>query len=133
MGWADVSPGSGNGNASPTLNVNQNDAFFTRQMTVTVNGQNFQFTQAGANCSYSVDRTSLEESFEEGRASVTVSTSQGCGWTVTASESWIRVLTPTGTGTAPIYIELAQNSGGERTAFITVAGIRVNVKQRQRG
>lgn len=133
VGWADVSPGSGNGNASPTLNVTQNATFFTRQFTVTVNGQNFPFTQAGANCSYSVDPTSLEESFEEGRASVNVYTAEGCGWTVTASESWIRLLTPTGTGSATIYIELAQNGGGERNASITVAGIRVNVKQRQRG
>ena len=133
VGWADVSPGSGNGNASPTLNVNQNATFFTRQLTVTVNGQNFQFTQAGANCTYSVDPTFLEESFEGGRAWVNVYTTEGCGWSVTASESWIRLLTPTGTGNATVYFELAQNGGGERNAFVTVAGIRINVKQRQRG
>src|SRR5687768_18594570 len=63
VAWADVAPGSGQGNASPTLNVNANTTFFTRQFTVNVNGQVIQATQAGANCSYTVDPTSLEESF----------------------------------------------------------------------
>ena len=39
VNWADVAPGSGQGNATPMLNINRNDAFFTRQFTVYVNGQ----------------------------------------------------------------------------------------------
>ena len=133
MAWADVAPGSGQGNASPTLNVNANTTFFTRQFTVNVNGQVIQATQAGANCSYTVDPTSLEESFEGGRAWVNVSTTEGCGWTVTASEGWIRVLTTSGAGSATIFIELSPNSGDVRNAFLTVAGQRVDVRQRRRG
>ena len=38
VNWADVAPGSGQGNASPTLQVYRNETFFTRQFTVYING-----------------------------------------------------------------------------------------------
>ena len=133
MGWADVAPGSGQGNATPSLNVNQNATFFTRSFTVTVNGQTFQATQGSASCTYTFDPTYLEESSEGGMARVNVATGDGCGWTVTASEGWIRVLTTSGAGSATIYIELAPNPSDVRNAFITIAGQQVPVRQRRRG
>jgi hypothetical protein len=132
VSWADVAPGSGSGNATPTLNVNENTAFFTRTLTVIVNGQSFQATQASVTCSNTLDRTSLDESSGGGSASVKLTTMDGCGWTATASESWIRVVTPSGTGSATIYFELAPNTGDVRHAFVTIAGQRVDVTQRRR-
>ena len=56
--WADISPGSGSGNASPLLNVNENANHDTRTITVTVNGQAFRVVQQPPVCVYSVLRNS---------------------------------------------------------------------------
>jgi hypothetical protein len=133
VGWADVAPGSGQGNASPTLNVNSNETFFTRQFTVYVNGQTFLATQGSTTCNYTVDPTFLEESADGGIARIEVKTADGCGWTVSASEAWIRVMTPSGTGNATIILELSPNPSDVRNAFVMVAGRRVDVRQRRRG
>jgi hypothetical protein len=134
VNWADVAPGSGQGNATTTLNVNANETFFTRQFTVYVNGQQvLQATQGSVNCTYTVDPTFLEESHEGAIARIEVKTADGCGWTASASESWIRVLTPTGTGNATILLELSPNPSDVRNAYVTVAGRRVDVRQRRRG
>lgn len=133
VNWADVAPGSGQGNAAPTLQVNRNETFFTRQFTVYINGQTFLATQGSTNCSYNVEPTTLEESAEGGTARITVATAEGCGWSVSASEAWIRVLTPTGTGNATVLLELSPNPSDVRHAFVIVAGTRVDVTQRRRG
>ncbi|MGH9256602.1 MAG: BACON domain-containing protein [Vicinamibacterales bacterium] len=132
VGWADVAPGSGSGSATPTLNVNSNSTFFTRQFTVNVNGQIFQATQGSVGCTYTLDPTALNESHEGGTARVNLSTADGCGWTASASEAWLKVLTPTGTGSGTIYIELAPNPSDVRNAFLTIAGRQVPVQQRRR-
>ena len=133
MNWADIAPGSGQGTAAPMLQVNRNEAFFTRQFTVYINGQTFLATQGSTNCTYSVEPNTLEESHEGGVARITVATAEGCGWSVSASEAWIRVLTPTGTGNATVLLELSSNPSDVRHAFVTVAGRRVDVTQRRRG
>jgi len=128
-----VAPGSGNGNATPTLNVSANSTFFTRQFTVNVNGQIFQATQGSVTCTYTIEPLFLEESADGGAARITITTADGCGWTASPSEAWIRVLTPTGTGNGTIIIELAPNPSDVRNAFVTIAGQQVSVRQRRRG
>jgi hypothetical protein len=132
VGWADVAPGSGNGNATPTLNVTSNSTFFTRQFAVNVNGQIFNFTQGSTTCTYTLDPTFLEETHEGGTARVNIRTADGCGWTASASEAWLKVLTPSGTGTAIVYIELAPNPSDVRHANLLIAGQQVPVTQRRR-
>ena len=132
VGWADVAPGSGNGGATPTLNVNANDTFFVRYLTVVVNGRSFDISQGSAVCSFSVEPTRLEESGEGGTARIEVKTADGCGWTASASEGWIRVLTTSGTGSATVFLELLPNPSDVRNAYVTVAGRRVDVTQRRR-
>jgi len=68
-----------------------------------------------------------------GAARITITTADGCGWTASPSEAWIRVLTPTGTGNGTIIIELAPNPSDVRNAFVTIAGQQVSVRQRRRG
>ena len=70
MNWADIAPGSGQGNAAPMLQVNRNEAFFTRQFTVYINGQTFLATQGSTNCTYSVEpNTSRKAMRAESRGS----------------------------------------------------------------
>jgi hypothetical protein len=130
VSWADVAPGSGSGNFTAMLNVNQNASVTTRTFSVIVNSQSFQTTQASV-CTYSVDPTSLDEGAGGGTASVRLTTVAGCPWTATASESWIRVVTPSGTGSATVLLELAPINADVRHAFVTIAGLRVDVMQRR--
>lgn len=132
MSWADVAPGSGQGSATPVLNVGENTNFDARTITVTVNGQSFRVTQNAVSCSYTLNPTSLDESPDGGSASVSLTATAGCTWTATASEGWIRVLTPSGTGSGTINLDLAPNPSDVRHAFLTIAGQRVNVTQRRR-
>jgi hypothetical protein len=136
--WADVAPGSGQGTATPVLTAAANTRTDARTLTITVNGQSFQVAQNAMPtapvpvCSYLVDPTSLEEGPDAGTAEVTVTTLPGCAWTATASEGWITMLTSSGTGSARIKIEVTANTGDVRHAFLTVAGRRVDVRQRAR-
>jgi hypothetical protein len=129
--WADVAPGSGSGNSTAQLNVNENTRLDPRTLTVTINTQSFRITQNVPGCSYTLDPTSLEESGGGGSARVTVTTGSNCSWTATASEAWIRVLTTSGVGSATINLDLAPNTSDVRHAFVTIAGQRVNVTQRR--
>jgi len=130
--WADVSPSSGQGNAAPRLNVGENMRVDGRSLSVTVGGQSFRMTQVSG-CSYSLDPTSLNESGEAGSARISVTTTlPQCSWTATSSESWIRVLTPSGTGSGAITLDLDSNPSDVRHAFLTIAGKRVDVTQRRR-
>jgi hypothetical protein len=116
------------------LTVATNTRTDTRTLNVTVNGQSFRAVQNAnlVTCSYVVEPTSLDQGPERGDASVALTAPAGCAWTATASEGWIRMLTPSGTGSATIKIELEQNTGDARSAFLTVAGQRVNITQRRR-
>jgi hypothetical protein len=131
--WGSVSPGSGVGSATPVLTINQNDLYGSRTLTTTVNGQNFQTVQSGVTCSITLDRTHLDETFEGGFATLVLTTLDGCSWSVTASESWIHVVTQNGVGSGKVVVELQPNTGGPRNAFLMVAGQRVDVRQGSRG
>jgi all-beta uncharacterized protein len=116
------------------LNVSTNEGFVARTVTVTVNGQSVGVLQNVANCSFDVNPTTLDESSDGGVARVTVAASDArCTWTATASESWIRVLTPSATGSGTAEFQLLANTGDTRHAFLTIAGRRVDVTQRRRG
>jgi hypothetical protein len=103
-----------------------------RTATVTVNSTPFRVTQNRFICSYTLDRTSLDQEPGGGNARVTLTTRDWCPWTATSSESWLRVVTPSGTGSATIVVDLAFNSSSvERRAILTIAGQRVEVIQRR--
>jgi hypothetical protein len=130
-GWADVTPGSGRGNATLTLKVEKNGRpDDSRTATVTVNSVPFRVTQNRMGCSYSIDRTSLEQGPAGGNVRINLTTQDLCPWTATASEGWLRVLTPSGTGSTAISVDLdSQSSSAHRRAYLTIAGLRVDVHQ----
>jgi hypothetical protein len=114
------------------LNVNENPNRDARTVTVTVNSQSFRVTQNAVGCGYSLNPSSIDASAEGGTATVALSATSGCMWTAVASESWIRVLTPNGTGSATVRLDVAANPSDVRHAFVTIAGQRVNVTQQRR-
>ena len=130
--WADVAPGTGTGSGSSTLTIDESTARDSRTATLTVNGQAFRVVQGAIGCSYSLSRTSFEVGGDGGSASVGLSATPGCAWTAVASESWVRVLTTSGSGSATIEMEIAFNSGDTRRSFVTIAGQRLEIIQARR-
>jgi hypothetical protein len=131
--WADVSPGSGRGNGTLTLTVQQNiRPDDSRTATVTVNSVPYRVTQNRSACTYSLDRTTLDQEAGGGEVRIALTTQALCPWTATASESWIHVRTPSGTGSAAVSIDLEYNSRAQqRQGFVMIAGLRVDVIQRR--
>ena len=115
------------------LVVAQNETRDARTITVTVNGQATRVVQNGVGCFYSVTPSTLDVNADTTNASVTLTATAGCTWTASSSESWIRVLPVSGSGSSAIALDISANSGDVRHAFLTIAGQRVNVTQRGRG
>ena len=130
--WADVAPGSGQGNATPALTVAPHTERDARTLTVTINGLRIPITQHIVPCTYTLDRTAFDEGAQGGGIVVALTTLGGCAWTASASEGWIAVRTPSGAGSTAVTFELAPNLGDVRHAFLTVAGQQVNVTQQGR-
>lgn len=134
--WIQVSPTSGQGEATLALNVSANTAQDTRSGTVTVADQQYQVNQDAAaapppppppppppNCTYSLTPLSRTISENGGTRDVRVNTASACPWTATSSADWITVLDPSGSGTATIRYRVDRNrSNDPRIGTITVAG-----------
>ena len=130
--WADIAPGSGQGDAPLILAVTQNDTRNTRTLTVTVNGEATRVVQAGVGCSYSLSPTVLDVNADETNRPIVLTTLTGCAWAATSSEGWIRVQPASGSGSGTIAVDIAAHTGDVRHAFVTIAGQRVNVTQQRR-
>ncbi len=130
--WADVTPGSGQGNGRPLLKVLDHNRLDSRTLTVTVNSQAIRITQNGVGCVYTVAPMAIDIADQGGQVSFTLNTMAGCSWTAASSVSWITVATASGSGGGSIFLQIAPNVGGDvRQGFVTVAGQRVNITQRR--
>jgi hypothetical protein len=114
------------------LTVSQNvDVGDSRSANVRIAGQSSHLSQATA-CVYAIDRTALDVDWDGENMLLAITTKAGCPWTTRASESWLRVVPASGSGSGEVRIEIAANLGGVRHAFATVAGLRVQIAQQGR-
>ena len=131
--WADVATGSGTGSATPMLNVSENLNRDTRTVEVTINGQIYRVVQQIPTCSYTVKPTTLDLGGLGGSVFLDLTTGPGCPWTASAGEIWIKVPISSGAGSAEVEFVLETNPGGSpRTAYLTLAGVRVNLVQQRK-
>ena len=133
--WADVAPSAGIGTQSITLTVTQNTSEDSRTVMVLVNNQSHQIRQSGrtqAPCTYVLSTTSITPTAAGESGQLNVTAPVQCPWTASASESWITVNPTSGTGNGTIDIRVAENFGGARSGFMTIAGQRIDVRQEGR-
>ncbi len=135
--WLDVtSGGTGVGPGEVRFTASQNTSSAQRTATLTIAGIAFRVTQAGAvtsaPCSFTVSPSTVNApaSGLSGNITVTASASS-CGWTATASPSWITLTGPTqGTGNAAVAFSVAVNtSTTSRTGAIAIGGANVAISQ----
>jgi hypothetical protein len=72
-------------------------------------------------CTYTLTPTSQSVGSGATAGSFAVTTSAGCAWTATSSAAWLTT-SSSGTGSGTVSYSAAVNTGGARSATITVAG-----------
>jgi len=88
-------------------------------------------TPAGASCAYTVNPLSFSAvASSGGNLVVTIQTASGCTWAVQSLPQWIAWSGNTiGTGAATVTLAAAANSGDDRSAVISIAGVPLVVTQ----
>jgi Putative binding domain, N-terminal/Viral BACON domain len=111
--WLVVTSGSaGAGDGSVGFSASVQTALSSRQATITVGGQVVMIRQSGAappppppiDCQYSVSPTEIVEHWHGTGFSLSITTSAGCSWTASPSDSWITVSRTAGQGSAAIDV-----------------------------
>jgi Putative binding domain, N-terminal/Viral BACON domain len=131
--WLTITGGaSGSESGTVTFTVAANTSTTARSATLTIAGQIFTVTQAGAAaCAYAISPASKSMPKAGGTGSFSVTTTAGCAWTASSDASWLTVTgTATGSGSGTVtYSVAASTATTERTGTITVGGQIFRVTQ----
>ena len=120
--WISVSPQTGTGSASVTLQVAPWSASGTRSGTLTIAGQTVTVTQTGTSLAYPTT-TTAETDADGTSGSFAITASKSVTWTATSDADWLVVdeSSRMGRGTETIsWTAEAQSTLTNRTATITV-------------
>jgi hypothetical protein len=81
-------------------------------------------------CSFSISSLAITVGATSGPTQLTVTTTSGCAWTAVSSQAFLAITSGTGaTGTGTLTFTVAENTGAQRAANITVGGQVVVVTQ----
>ena len=131
--WLTVTAGaSGSGNGTVSFSAAANVSTSQRTGSLTVGGQAFTVTQAGAACSYAISPTSQSVIAGGGTGSTSVTAQTGCAWTaVSNSTSWLTVTAgASGSGNGTVIFSAAANATtSPRTGTLTIGGQTFTVDQ----
>jgi Putative binding domain, N-terminal/Viral BACON domain len=129
VGWVQVAPETGQGAGQVTVVVAANDAAVARTAAIDLNGTRVTVTQAAAACRFELRPRSAQVPLNGGTVQVSITTLQGCSWTVSGPASWVSPSRTSGTGSGTIELTIAANSGTERSASLTIAGHSFSIEQ----
>jgi WD40 repeat protein len=122
-----VNHDSGNGGVTYSIAANSGPA---RTGTLNVAGQLVTIDQVTTPCSYTVSPTEKFFGSSGGPGSASITTLNGCPWTVTTDASWITLETTSGSGSSTAnYWVNANSTTGSRTGTITAAGQVITIAQ----
>ncbi len=122
--WVSIlSTTNGMGNDAVTYAVDANPAARTRNGEIQIADQLFTITQAAAPCTYALAPTSPHHGSGSETGLVTLTTLDGCTWSVSNSVSWITIKSPTnGTNSGTVLYTLQANPAGTgRTGLVGIA------------
>jgi hypothetical protein len=133
--WLHPGTASGSGNGRVEFDVDANSSTSPRSGDVTIGDVNLVVNQDAAAappppCTYSLSPTSASVGYSGGSATITLTTGSTCGWTASASQSWLGVSAASGTGGASITVNVAANTAtSSRTGTVTVGDQTFTVTQ----
>jgi hypothetical protein len=122
-GFATVSTGSGSGPGSVGYTVSANGSSSGRSGTLTVAGQTFSISQAGATCTFALSPTSASMTSVGGAASVGVTAPTGCSWGAVSNSAFITITSgSSGNGPGTVNYGVSANGVPPRTGTLTIGG-----------
>jgi hypothetical protein len=128
--WLAVDPATTTGSATIKLSIAPNATTQPRTGTVTVAGTSVSITESATpSCTFTLNTTRVLFDSSPSTAYLTMTTDRSCTWNATTSASWLSVTPTSGTGSVKLTVAAKRNTGGPRTATITICGIAVNVDQ----
>jgi|GEM_PF-665954 uncharacterized protein (TIGR03437 family) len=81
-------------------------------------------------CTYTLTPATLNVAAASSTDAVQLQTAAGCAWTIAGLPSWIAVSgASSGSGPATINLSIASNTGGARSAGVTIGGVALAVNQ----
>jgi hypothetical protein len=87
------------------------------------------FNLSSASCPYTLDSSGQVFPAAGGPAAINVTVPPGCVWSVTNAPNWVTLTSSGGSGNGTVNFQVAANSGSDRSAQMTVAGISYNLTQ----
>jgi Putative binding domain, N-terminal len=133
--WITVTGGaSGSGNGAVAYSIAANTGA-ARSGTVTIAGQAFTVNQAAAaqSCSYMLSPGTQQIDATGGVATVNVNATSGCAWTTTSSAAWLVITSgASGSGNGTVNAIVLPNTGGQRSATLTIVGQTATATVQQR-
>ena len=125
VGWVSLTSTYGYGPGSVWFTVAENTGA-ARSGSVSVAGQSFLVSQAGAgvSCTYSLSATSKTFGASGGDGSVDLTATAGCPWTAWSNVSWITITSgASGSGSGSVGFRVAANTtGAQRTGTVMIDG-----------
>jgi hypothetical protein len=129
--WLTVTNGSsGIGGRTITFSTTINTGP-PRRAEISVGGQTVSVTQE--TCTYSIFPTRQDLPSAATKGTVTVTASHGsCGWTASEAAPWIELTAASGAGSGTVGYSVQANTGGARSAVVTIAGQSFTINQAAR-
>jgi all-beta uncharacterized protein len=128
--WLSLSTVSGQGAATLNYSAAPNSSGTPRHGRLVVAQQSLDVTQAAAPCRYGASPETLNFDEKSHDASVSLTVTDGCSWTVRTDANWIGDPSPaSGVGSGTITFTVAANGGPARNGSLTVGNATVRVNQ----
>jgi Putative binding domain, N-terminal/Viral BACON domain len=127
-GWLNItSGGSGTGNGTIVWSVSANSAA-PRSADIVSGSASFAVTQSG--CTMSINPVSVNYAAPGGPATISVTASApSCTWTTTLPAGWVSINPTSGSGNGLVTVTATANTGGARSASLTIAGQSLGITQ----
>lgn len=126
ISWLTVTPGSGSGNSTITINYDANPNTTSRSGNITISANNvvpdqvITITQSGSAAFVNISPLILNVTAPAGSTSFNISSNST--WTVTDNQTWLSVTPSNGTGNGTVMVNYDENAGASaRTAAITIS------------
>jgi hypothetical protein len=128
--WVSLNIANGQGDATIPYAVAVNPVPSARTAAITVSDQTVELSQSAAPCGYSLSRSGDAIGFGGGRLAVDVTTTAGCAWTASSDASWLTITSgQSGNANGTVGLLAAANSGTQRVAHASIAGLNYTVTQ----
>ena len=130
--WITILSGTnGLGNGTVTYAIDPSMSPNDRTGYLTIGGQAFSIMQLGAPCTITLAPTNFNHGPGGETGMVSVTTLTGCTWTVTKTNTWITILSPTaGVGTGIVTYAVSFNTNiAPRSGVIRVGGQPYSITQ----